>query len=84
MGGLGHGREDAPWGSASSPTPNPTPIFTLGAPRWPPTRERGRSPTRERGRPARILVPRWRWWSVSATLPAGSHPAGVNGIGQSE
>ncbi len=36
MGGLGDGREDAPWGSASSPTPNPTPIFTLGALRSPP------------------------------------------------
>ncbi len=44
----------------------------------------GRSPTRDRGRPARILIPRWRWWSVGATLPAGSHPAGVNRMGQSE
>ena len=35
----------------------------------------GRSPTRERGRPARILIPGWRSRSVSATLPAGSHPA---------
>ena len=39
---------------------------------------------RERGRLARNLISAWRWWSVSATLPAGSHPAGVNAIGQSE
>ena len=39
---------------------------------------------RERGRLARNLISGWRWWSVGATLPAGSHPAGVNGIGQSE
>ncbi len=39
---------------------------------------------RERGRLARNLIPGWRWWSVSATLQPGSHPAGVYGIGQSE
>ena len=39
---------------------------------------------RERGRLARNLIPRWRRWSLCATLPAGSHPAGVTGIGQSE
>ncbi len=39
---------------------------------------------RERGRLARNLIPRWRKWSVSATLQAGSPPAGVNCIGQSE
>ena len=38
----------------------------------------------DRGRPARILIRRWRSLSVSATLPAGSHPAGVNGIGRSK
>ncbi len=43
-----------------------------------------RERARERGRLARILIPHWRRWSVSATLPAGSHPARVNGIGQSE
>ncbi len=32
----------------------------------------GRSPTRERGRPARNLIPGWRWWSVGARLQAGS------------
>ena len=49
-----------------------------------PTRERGRPAPRERGRLARNLISGWRWWSVSARLPAGSHPAGVNRIGQSE
>ena len=36
------------------------------------------------GRDARILIPRWRWWSVSARLQAGSHPAGVNPNGKAQ
>ncbi len=55
------------------------------------TQESGKRPfaslkyhPRDRGRLARILISRWRRWSLCATLPAGSHPAGVYGIGQSE
>ena len=63
----------------------PSVSLTHGTPRSAPHQlDRGRSPTRERGRPARILISGWRWRSDSATLPAGSHPAGVNCDGQSK
>ncbi len=39
---------------------------------------------RERGRLARSLISGWRKWSDSTRLPAGSHPAGVNGDGKAQ
>ncbi len=55
-----------------------------GTPRLPPSSSTAGFAPRERGRLARNLIPRWRRWSVSARLPAGSPPAGVYGMGQSE